>query len=118
MSSCFTAWRNCWISVPRWVMRSVVSFFFQAEDGIRDGHVTGVQTCALLLGPEVRRHSGKTTRSDRLVQIGTRIRNQLRALAMCIRVKRKARLLVHGECDLQLTRTYLSACSCSHRFSS
>src|SRR5690606_41206132 len=24
-----------------------VSFFFQAEDGIRDFHVTGVQTCAL-----------------------------------------------------------------------
>src|SRR5215208_7944261 len=28
-------------------------FFFQAEDGIRDGHVTGVQTCAL---PICRRH--------------------------------------------------------------
>src|SRR5690625_7293970 len=26
---------------------SVSSFFFPAEDGIRDGHVTGVQTCAL-----------------------------------------------------------------------
>src|SRR5437870_11550009 len=26
---------------------SIVCFFFQAEDGIRDGHVTGVQTCAL-----------------------------------------------------------------------
>src|SRR5690606_39277973 len=25
----------------------VTSFFFQAEDGIRDFHVTGVQTCAL-----------------------------------------------------------------------
>src|SRR5439155_4031067 len=25
----------------------VCCFFFQAEDGIRDGHVTGVQTCAL-----------------------------------------------------------------------
>src|SRR5207253_5762125 len=25
----------------------VFFFFFQAEDGIRDGHVTGVQTCAL-----------------------------------------------------------------------
>src|SRR4051794_41319797 len=25
----------------------VLSFFFQAEDGIRDGRVTGVQTCAL-----------------------------------------------------------------------
>src|SRR5690606_39407201 len=24
-----------------------LSFFFQAEDGIRDFHVTGVQTCAL-----------------------------------------------------------------------
>src|SRR5439155_13580786 len=26
-------------------------FFFQAEDGIRDGHVTGVQTCALPISP-------------------------------------------------------------------
>src|SRR6266511_3485071 len=26
---------------------SLVLFFFQAEDGIRDFHVTGVQTCAL-----------------------------------------------------------------------
>src|SRR5207253_7797263 len=28
-----------------------VGFFFQAEDGIRDGHVTGVQTCALPISP-------------------------------------------------------------------
>src|SRR5690606_4935606 len=27
--------------------RTLFSFFFQAEDGIRDFHVTGVQTCAL-----------------------------------------------------------------------
>src|SRR5439155_11305241 len=27
--------------------RQHLLFFFQAEDGIRDGHVTGVQTCAL-----------------------------------------------------------------------
>src|SRR5207253_3333898 len=27
--------------------RELFGFFFQAEDGIRDGHVTGVQTCAL-----------------------------------------------------------------------
>src|SRR5207253_6792907 len=26
-------------------------FFFQAEDGIRGGHVTGVQTCALPIWP-------------------------------------------------------------------
>src|SRR6266508_6199208 len=35
-------------------------FFFQAEDGIRDGHVTGVQTCALpiypLIGDETRKY--------------------------------------------------------------
>src|SRR5207253_10842937 len=29
----------------------LVFFFFQAEDGIRDGHVTGVQTCALPIWP-------------------------------------------------------------------
>src|SRR5438876_9936961 len=39
-----------------------VVFFFQAEDGIRDGRVTGVQTCALpilseKLGPRVLGHN-------------------------------------------------------------
>src|SRR5688500_20123198 len=29
------------------MLESVLSFFFQAEDGIRDYKVTGVQTCAL-----------------------------------------------------------------------
>src|SRR5690348_17373949 len=29
----------------------VFFFFFQAEDGIRDGRVTGVQTCALPICP-------------------------------------------------------------------
>src|SRR5207302_7227821 len=29
----------------------IVYFFFQAEDGIRDFHVTGVQTCALPISP-------------------------------------------------------------------
>src|SRR6266581_5112542 len=28
-------------------MMVLIIFFFQAEDGIRDGRVTGVQTCAL-----------------------------------------------------------------------
>src|SRR5271166_169217 len=36
------------------ILRTVFFFFFQAEDGIRDGHVTGVQTCAL---PISRPHS-------------------------------------------------------------
>src|SRR5437870_8267576 len=32
--------RGFWVTL-------VLSFFFQAEDGLRHGHVTGVQTCAL-----------------------------------------------------------------------
>src|SRR5437870_12349469 len=36
-------------------------FFFQAEDGIRDGHVTGVQTCAL---PICQEHDREARRSD------------------------------------------------------
>src|SRR5256885_6167698 len=38
-------------------LRSLFFFFFQAEDGIRDYKVTGVQTCALpILRPAQRRH--------------------------------------------------------------
>src|SRR5690606_40368157 len=33
--------------VPRFILYYNFFFFFQAEDGIRDFHVTGVQTCAL-----------------------------------------------------------------------
>src|SRR5439155_6435561 len=35
------------ISLYRTWDRARLFFFFQAEVGIRDGHVTGVQTCAL-----------------------------------------------------------------------
>src|SRR5437660_9094835 len=38
-------------------------FFFQAEDGIRDGHVTGVQTCALPI-------SNSLYLTDQLNQLG------------------------------------------------
>src|SRR2546430_12017687 len=36
--------RDDFVSIPEWFL---VYFFFQAEDGIRDLTVTGVQTCAL-----------------------------------------------------------------------
>src|SRR5690606_40415984 len=36
-------------------------FFFQAEDGIRDFHVTGVQTCALPISQIVLFTTGKGT---------------------------------------------------------
>src|SRR5690348_2990701 len=39
-----------WVRVSTPVLFSLF-FFFQAEDGIRDGRVTGVQTCALPIFP-------------------------------------------------------------------
>src|SRR5262249_59000859 len=38
-----------------WLLLVVGFFFFQAEDGIRDWSVTGVQTCALPIWPGRRR---------------------------------------------------------------
>src|SRR5690606_24007323 len=43
--------QNCFL----WVLTKQNSFFFQAEDGIRDFHVTGVQTCALPITTAVTR---------------------------------------------------------------
>src|SRR5437870_9321023 len=45
-----------------------IFFFFQAEDGIRAGHVTGVQTCALPISGEnrARRHASGGELSARL----------------------------------------------------
>ena len=37
----------CFSSVDELLLYKYCSFFFQAEDGIRDHCVTGVQTCAL-----------------------------------------------------------------------
>src|SRR5437870_13797784 len=42
-------------------------FFFQAEDGIRDGHVTGVQTCALPIW-----RPGETRRGPRAIALSSR----------------------------------------------
>src|SRR5256885_8962189 len=42
--------------MPDWYSRAHhYFFFFQAEDGIRDYKVTGVQTCALPISPRRRR---------------------------------------------------------------
>src|SRR5690625_6075984 len=38
---------------------NMCNFFFQAEDGIRGGHVTGVQTCALPILPRTPARSRK-----------------------------------------------------------
>src|SRR2546429_2942348 len=46
----------------RWSMHCFVFFFFQAEDGIRDVAVTGVQTCALPIFPHTTNTSSRPER--------------------------------------------------------
>src|SRR5207302_8205849 len=46
-------------------------FFFQAEDGIRDFHVTGVQTCALPICPFAAGHAA-LRRADQGSRAGPR----------------------------------------------
>src|SRR5256885_10318529 len=58
-------------------------FFFQAEDGIRDYKVTGVQTCALPICPHVvTRHVGtfEEATSDELGQSMDLVQAAVRAL--------------------------------------
>src|SRR6202022_4956820 len=53
-------------------------FFFQAEDGIRDIGVTGVQTCALPISPMIARPSPVARRSAGVGSGGLRIRSEER----------------------------------------
>src|SRR5690554_7244557 len=51
----------------------IVRFFFQAEDGIRDADVTGVQTCALPIYDRFRpRHAGNAEERFDLIAIQLR----------------------------------------------
>src|SRR5690606_39768283 len=43
-------------------------FFFQAEDGIRDFHVTGVQTCALPISDENKKYPTAQSNTTRTVK--------------------------------------------------
>src|SRR5690606_39909641 len=51
----------------------LVFFFFQAEDGIRDFHVTGVQTCALPISSAAADHLGGGRHRHRLADHAVRL---------------------------------------------
>src|SRR5688572_31008941 len=48
-------------------------FFFQAEDGIRDLTVTGVQTCALPISPFRRQHHRLQTQTQEGALVSDRV---------------------------------------------
>src|SRR5690625_7897604 len=77
----------------------VLCFFFQAEDGIRDGHVTGVQTCALPISPEqleVQRSTSGQVPAAAADQGRTEARTRVLVLETDTDDGVRASLVVHG----------------------
>src|SRR3989440_9427334 len=65
------------------VYSSLIFFFFQAEDGIRDLIVTGVQTCALpisLHGDLLARSREVSVRHDQIAQADQELHGRLNGL--------------------------------------
>src|SRR5699024_11961993 len=54
----------------------MIFFFFQAEDGIRDRNVTGVQTCALPICDSSAKRAISVYRLRRVLEVGERTTRQ------------------------------------------
>src|SRR5438309_11594135 len=82
-------------------------FFFQAEDGIRDGTVTGVQTCALPICVRrfLRRAGGE--RGEVLLQVRRRARQRVVGAHAAVRPHLEHELLEIGRASCR-ERVYRS----------
>src|SRR6266498_4224684 len=58
-------------------------FFFQAEDGIRDADVTGVQTCALPISNGISRERGLTTPDPAVAEVKAQVIRVARRRVFC-----------------------------------
>src|SRR5690625_3636910 len=67
-------------------------FLFQAEDGIRDGHVTGVQTCALPISAEFYQQAlpGFMADEPRLNELAVQARREIMKQSLALRQGRRA----------------------------
>src|SRR5215208_3633120 len=84
------------------------TFFFQAEDGIRDGHVTGVQTCALpilpvLFDPNLRAHRWGS------LDVAIELCRQLCEGTFCVRANADEARAITGEDDAARAAAALAA---------
>src|SRR5439155_5922737 len=66
----------------RLAKKYIICFFFQAEDGIRDGHVTGVQTCALPISPRLVREVGARKALAHLSDLADQARRDASAIEL------------------------------------
>src|SRR5690554_7252183 len=89
--------------------RLKMCFFFQAEDGIRDADVTGVQTCALPIWLEYGRHK---YRADQCLAYAKCLQNRVlfshSALYLNSGLYRKCKCL--GHIEYRLDRPLKNAC--------
>src|SRR5438067_312009 len=74
-------------------------FFFQAEDGIRDRNVTGVQTCALPICVRRRSTAAKDLTDALDLDIGARLRTR----GLRVRYQRSEERRVGKECRSRLS---------------
>src|SRR5439155_6814968 len=91
-------------------------FFFQAEDGIRDGHVTGVQTCALPISP----HRGASRRAAvRGQEVGASARaGAASSVAVAVGGVRAARAAGTGAAPCVTGAAQIGRASCRERVES
>src|SRR5215510_9474253 len=82
-------------------------FFFQAEDGIRDGHVTGVQTCALPISGQVVWFSMEEPGSEEREMIEAHCRRGGKALVLNPSDRGEMIVVKHGRREMQLAWTHL-----------
>src|SRR5256885_6498987 len=86
-------------------------FFFQAEDGIRDYKVTGVQTCALPISEDAR----PARRVDRRVQESDRGSAEFRRRILEPREPQDLRVLRRGDRAARGGRGEIGRASCRER---
>src|SRR5256885_5909456 len=103
-SSVMTSILNREVTRSSRLSHSIV-FFFQAEDGIRDYKVTGVQTCALPISHRQGAQLGRALAPRRLLLRPRRIeRPRARRREDRLRGAAQARLLLGGGCEDQIGR--------------
>src|SRR6267154_6567284 len=83
-------------------------FFFQAEDGIRDGRVTGVQTCALPISAIPRQYGGQGLGYEMLCCVAGEIGRSMAAVPFGSSILLAAEALLIGGTEEQ-RRAYLPA---------
>src|SRR5690606_40173984 len=92
----------------------VFFFFFQAEDGIRDFHVTGVQTCALPILLPVRQYFGRGRCERTRISKGA-LRKNGEAFTGCLKERKTLRSRTRKRATVREHSVQIGRASCRER---